>query len=56
MKYLLIYKSDEGEFLITNSNSEKTITEEYLYYSFRGIKGLHVLKTTLIRLEEIEQQ
>lgn len=50
MKYLLILVGLEGEYLITTSNDEKQISMEYFYYSYRGIKGLQVLKTEPITL------
>lgn len=50
MKYLLILVVLEDEYLITTSDDEKQISMEYFYYSYRGIKGLQVVKTESVKL------
>lgn len=50
MKYLLVYRSEEGDYLISSSNSEEEVTMLYFFYSYRKIKNLKVLKTIEIQL------
>lgn len=50
MKYLLVFIGREGEYLITTTNDEKEIQREFFFYSYRGVRGLQVLKTQIVHL------
>ena len=50
MKYLLVYRGKEGDYLISSSNSKEKIVMEYFYYSYRGVRNLVVLETKAIQL------
>jgi len=50
MKYLLVYRDKEGDYLISSCSDKEKIVMEYFYYSYRKIRGLVVLETKAIYL------
>lgn len=53
MKYLLIYRSIEGDYLISSSDNKEEIMILYFYYTYRKVKNLKILKTINVKLQKI---
>lgn len=49
MNYLLIYRGEDGDYLISTNNNFLTIEKEFNTYTEKGVKKLFILRNYIIK-------